>query len=293
MSMPSVSRLSAALLGAAMITAALAGPALAETPSEKIKAIHDLLMNPDSRLSASDTLTKLDLIDAATGSRDAGRIDHLRAVIEVKVGPIEDGIRHGENALAIDATQPFLEPKERMHLEYDVANMYLAKQDCGDAIPHYRKSIAMMTTVNGVTEDQKLGTEQQVAYCLHEVKDFAAARAMNQEVLDAGASLHGAHSPLLIAGLVNLAQNQYALGDHAAARASLERVLDIATTVNDAEKVDASLFQLGVLAFEDGRKDEAEKLMARRLELAKAIGNADRIAAAQAALDELHKKMGK
>jgi tetratricopeptide (TPR) repeat protein len=293
MPMPRIPRLSAALRRVALIAAVLAGPAAAETANDKIKVLHDLIMNPDSRLSASDTLTMFDLVDAAPGSRDAGRIDHLRAVIEAKVGPIDDAIRHGENALTIDAAQPFLEPKERMHLEYDVGNLYLAKQDCLDAIPHYRKSITFMTTANGVTEDQKLGTEEQVAYCLHEVKDYAAARDLNQKVLDAGAILHGAHSPLLIAGLVNLAQNEYALGDHAAARASLERVLDIATTANDAEKVDVSLFQLGVLAFEDGRKDEAVKLMERRLELAKAIGNADRIAAAQAALDELHKKLGK
>ena len=282
-----------AMVGPTTTHAETAHPTTAQTPSEKIKAIHDRVMDPASKLSASDTLTQLDLIDAATGSRDAGRIDHIRAMIESKVGPADDAIRHGENALTIDATQPFLEAKERMHLEYDVGNLYIAKQDCADAIPHYRKAVATMSPENGVTEDQKLGTEQQIAYCLHETKDFAGAKAMNEEVLAAGARLHGAHSPLLIGGLVNLAQNQYELGDHPAARASLERVLDIATAANDAEKVDTSLFQLGVLAFEDGRKDEAETLMRRRLELAKAIGNADRIAAAQAALDELHTKMAK
>ena len=286
--MQRIARLCAPLLVTAL---ALAHPAAAETAGDRIKALHDLVMDPKSRLSASDTLTRLDLIDAATGSRDAGRIDHIRAIIESKVGPADDAIRHGENALAIDATQPFLEAKERMHLEYDVANLQIAKQDCRDAIPHYRKAVAMMTPENGVIEDQKLGTEQQIAFCLHEVRDYAAARTLNEQVLAAGARLHGAHSPLLMGSLVNLAQNQYEMGDHAAARGSLERVLDIATTANDAAKVDESLFQLGVLAFEDGRNDEAEALMQRRLELAKAIGNADRITAAQAALDELHSKM--
>ena len=280
------------------ILAALSGPALADASpgksvGDKIKALHDRVMDPQARLSASDVLTELDLIDTKTGSRDAGRVDHLRAIIEGKVGPADDAIRHGENALAIDAAQPFLDPKERMHLEYDTANLYIGKQSCPDAIPHYRKAVAMMTPENGVSEDQKLGTEQQIAYCLHEMKDYAAARSLNEQVLAAGARLHGAQSPLLTGGLVNLAQDQYELGDRAAARASLERVLDIATTANDAAKVDESLFQLGVLAFEDGRKDEAEKLMQRRLTLAKAIGNADRIAAAQAALDALHQKMGK
>ena len=265
----------------------------AETSDAKIKALHDRVMDPQARLRASDTLTELDLIDARPGSRDAGRIDHLRATIETKVGPAADAIRHGENALAIDATQPFLDPKERLHLEYDVATLQLAVPDCRDAIPHFRNALALMTPGANVTEDQKLGTEQQIAYCLHETKDFAAARAMNEEVIAAGARLHGAHSPLLIGGLVNLAQNQYDLGDHPAARATLERVLEIATTANDADKVDASLLQLGVLAFEDGRKDEAEALMQRRLALAQAIGNADRIAAAQAALDELRRKLGK
>ena len=288
-------RLPTALLATALV---LTEPvahwsAMAATPAEKITVLHDRVMDPKAKLSASDTLTQLDEIDVKTGSRDAGRVDLIRALIESKVGPPEDAIRHGENALAIDATQPFMETKERLHLEYDVATLQIAKQDCGDAIAHYRKALLLMTPDNGVTQDQRLGTQQQIAYCLHETKDYAAAKAMNLEVLADGAKLHGADSPLLIGGLVNLAQNQYELGDHPGARASLEQVLKIATAAGDSGKQEVSLFQLGVLAFEDGRKDEAESLLQRRLDLAKASGDADRLAAAQADLDELHRKLGK
>ena len=227
------------------------------------------------------------------GSRDEGRVDHLRAIVETKVDRGAEAIRHGEAALKTDAAQPFLTPGERLHLAYAVAKAQVDAKDCAGALPHYRQALALMTQASGIDDDKRLGTQQQIAYCLHEVKDFAAARDLNEKILVAGARLFGEDSPKLMGGLINLAQNQYGLGDHAGARKSLERVLAIATKADDAGKIDESLFQLGVLAFEDGRRDEAETLMARRLSLAKAGGDEARIAAAQADLDELHRRKGK
>ena len=95
----------------------------------------------------------------------------------------------------------------------------------------------------------------------------------------------------LLRTLVNLAQNDYELHDRAAARADLERMLAVATALHDSGHVDTALFQLGVLAYEGGKADEARELMRRRLFLAEASGDAARIRAARRDLDELERKL--
>ncbi len=52
-----------------------------------------------------------------------------------------------------------------------------------------------------------------------------------------------------------------------------------------------ALFQLGVLAFEGGHPAEAPKLMERRLSLARASGDQERITAAADALSVLNRKV--
>ncbi len=54
---------------------------------------------------------------------------------------------------------------------------------------------------------------------------------------------------------------------------------------------DQALFQLGVLAFEGGHPAEASELMERRLSLARASGDQERITAAADALAMLSRRM--
>src|SRR3712207_8354100 len=54
-----------------------------------------------------------------------------------------------------------------------------------------------------------------------------------------------------------------------------------------------SLFQLGVLSFEQGRPKEAEAFMKRRLALAETSGDPDWIADAKEDLETLYEKIGR
>ncbi len=86
-------------------------------------------------------------------------------------------------------------------------------------------------------------------------------------------------------------QNEYALQDRAAARTTLERLLANAVKAQDAGMTDQALFQLGVLAFEEGHSANASELMKRRLSLARASGDQERITAAADALAVLNRKL--
>ncbi len=106
-----------------------------------------------------------------------------------------------------------------------------------------------------------------------------------------GSSRKRGRSTRTFTARINLAQNEYALGNAAAALTVLESLLADATEANDADIVDKSLFQLGVLAFEGKRRADALGFMERRLTLAREAGDPARIAAATEDLDVLHNKL--
>ena len=143
----------------------------------------------------------------------------------------------------------------------------------------------------GVSPSRVLGTRQRLAFCLHEVGQFAAARRENEAILAEAAGLFSPDDPRTFTGRMNLAQNEYSLGDRAAGRTTLERLLADAVKAQDAGMTDQALFQLGVLAFEGGRPAEASELMERRLSLARASGDQERITAAADALAVLNRKV--
>ena len=209
----------------------------------------------------------------------------------MKVDRGADAIRHGENALRIDGAAPFLTPHERLNLAYGVARQQEAARDCRGAIPNFRIAAALAATDRDTGDDQRLGIRERLGYCLHETKLFAEALSLNQEVLAGGTRLFGDESPKLVTVLTNLAQNHYELGDKAAARPMLERALRIALADGDGAKAEDLLFQLGVLAFETGRRSEALAFMNRRLASARAAGDEARIAAAEADLAELRRRL--
>lgn len=87
-------------------------------------------------------------------------------------------------------------------------------------------------------------------------------------------------------------QNYYELTLFSQAQASLERVLAIARAKGAHWAEYLALFQLGVLAFETGDYPAARRVMGERLAAAKAAGDKEEIADAQAALGELERKIG-
>jgi tetratricopeptide (TPR) repeat protein len=270
-------------------------PAIALSAPMKLQlqALADRLLDPNSMISISASLAELDTIEPHTApdSVERGRVDHLRALVEWKAHRLDASIGHYTAALRIDAKTPFLSADERLMANYNAAKQAEHNGECKIALPFYQTAAALMAPDPSHSESQRLGIQESIGYCLHELGRFEEARHVNTAVLAGGERLFGLADPKLIPVLINLAQNDYELHQPAAARAGLQRVLAIATQAGDAEHVDSALFQLGVLAFEAGQPDEARRYMTRRLTLARAAGDAARIQRAQDDLDVLEDKL--
>lgn len=261
-------------------------------PADRLAAIRTMVLDPATRFSVRAVLAELDTIEPLTAveSADRGRVMQLRSFVENKGERAEDSIRHGEDALRIQAVHPFLDLDDQVSLRYSLARQAERLGRCGAAIPQYRAVLPLMAQ-NGVSQSGQLGTRQRLAFCLHDAGQFAEAREINRAILAEAMALFPASDPRTFTARINLAQNEYELGDAAAARTVLERLLTDATAANDADTMDKSLFQLGVLAFEGHHHADALGFMERRLALARDSGDPARITAAREALDVLHDKL--
>ena len=136
-----------------------------------------MVYDPHATFSVSATLRQLDGLEQQTtpDSAERGRVMHLRSVVEEKGERQEASVRDGEAALRIDAAHPFLSGHDRAMLHYAVAKQSQALDDGPAAVPHYEQALAMLKA-DGASEDGILGTQQDLAYCLHEVGRYADAR---------------------------------------------------------------------------------------------------------------------
>jgi len=263
-------------------------------PLERLKQIHRKIMDPSQVFSIRETLAELDALErkiAPSEQEARGELSYLRGFVFHTAGRPRDSLPQSLEALQIDEGIPFLQDRERTRLIYDIA---FQAEDIGNwelAISFYRKAVPLFDTSAEYSEDQRLGLRERLAYCLHEARSYSDALAMNRYVLAGAERLFGPDSAKLFTVLTNLAQNAHALQDTSAARGFLERLLDLAMTHKRRDQADTALFQLGVLAFEDGRFREAEIFMKRRLEMAEEGSDADRIADAKEDLATLLEKI--
>ncbi|EKF43440.1 hypothetical protein NA8A_05393 [Nitratireductor indicus C115] len=291
--------LSGGLLVAAIAVLGLGGAvdeAAASDALDRLKAIHQMVMDPAQTFSIRATLGELDEIEPGLAESDIearGELNYLRGFVLFRAGRAEESLPPSQEALRIDAQSPFLAPRERSRFFYHLASQAEDLAEWDIAIASYRKAIALFDDDPEVSEDQRLGTRERLAYCLHEAGDFAGALEINRQVLAGGETLFGSDSEKLLVVITNMAQNAHGLEQPDVADKFLQRRLDIASRHGNERHIDESLFQLGVVAFEQGQTEQAETFMKRRLKLAEASGDQERIADAREALDVLHEKMGK
>ncbi|MEN0107191.1 MAG: tetratricopeptide repeat protein, partial [Pseudomonas sp.] len=104
---------------------------------------------------------------------------------------------------------------------------------------------------------------------LHETGDYAAALAYNQQLLADAEAAFGPDEAELTGMLTNLAQNTYELKDWAQSEAYLQRVVSLSRQHGKVDIEFEGLFQLGVLAHEQGDNGLALRYFQQRLELAR------------------------
>ncbi|MDP9195704.1 MAG: tetratricopeptide repeat protein [Pseudomonadota bacterium] len=287
------------ILVATITTMGFSCPANAQdagAAAARLKEIHRTVMDPQQVFSIRVTLAELEKLKQDIPASDIeaqGEFHYLQAFVLYRAGKMAEALPHSLEALRIDDKKPFLTAYERSRFIYSIARQAEDTGQWGTAIEHYRRAIPLFDADPEFDEDQRLGARERLGFCLHEAGQYQEALTLNREILAKGEKLFGPDSEKLLVVITNLSQNTYMLGQADESRRFLERRLAIATKHDDQNHVDDSLFQLGVLAFEQGHPDEAEKWMKRRLDLARKSGDDDRIDKAEEDLQILYKKMGR
>lgn len=267
-----------------------------DDPLRRLTEIHQKLMDPGQVFSRSATMAELDKLEKKVQVNDLraqGELHFLRGFVLYKAGLPEESLPPSREALRIDTAAPFLSENERALLINRIAMQAEEVGEWAVAIDAYRKLIPLVDADPAIPVSARLAKRAGLAFCLHETGNYAEAAAVNRDILADGERLLGAENKELLVVLTNLAQNTYSLSDNTSARSFLERALSLATKHQNPKYLDNSLFQLGVLSFEEGRPAEAEKFMKDRLALAKKSGDSTRVKDAQRDLDVLYEKMGR
>jgi len=206
------------------------------------------------------------------------------AFVEFKRDHPVEGSLYAEAALAInDLSTPEL-VSDAIKLHDQVAN---AATDPAVAIKHMRAAVDLAPRDLSLVPLQRFGLRQRLGYWLDEGHLAAEAQQVNMQLLaDAERELGKDHEALLTV-LENLAQNHYELNQLDAARSYLQRCLALARQHARPEVESRMLFQMGVLAHEQGNDDEARRYMKERVEHAKPNPDFGLLDSAQSSLAEL------
>lgn len=277
----------------------LVGPSLpghAQESLQRLRELHQHLMDPTQFFSISKTLAELDELETTIppGDNEArGKLNYLRGFVLYRAQKPTESLPPSLEALRIDAITPFLPDDERTSLIYNIASQAEEIGDWSTAIQFYEEAMPLFDASAEYSEDQRFALRERQAYCLHEAGRYAEALALNKQTLEAGEKLFGPDSEKLLVVVTNISQNAYVLGDLKTTQSFLERLLATATKHDEHSHIDNALFLLGVLAFEQDRFEEAEAHMKRRLSLAEASSDSNRINSAREDLEILYEKMSR
>jgi tetratricopeptide (TPR) repeat protein len=261
----------------------------------RLEAMRAKVYDRNAQFSRSQALAELRIL--ATDAEARGTLpDALRDIllmiglVESKSGDPREVISALRRALAVPGTTPL--PADRLARTHHMLAEHLKDaRDHAAAAAHYREAAAHMMGQPAFTEDQRLGTLQDLGYVLHEAKRYQDALDNNLNVLAGGEHIHGADSPLLRSVITNIAQNLHALDRKPEAEPYLVRALALARAEGKVWNEQDLLFQLGVLAFETGRNGDARRHMTERIDVIKRNNRKDLLGDATEDLRALEDKI--
>jgi tetratricopeptide (TPR) repeat protein len=236
---------------------------------ERVAELRAAVDDSSARFDAPQVIADLQrLLQAARARSDAQaqvrRILILTGIAECRRGePVtaRDLLLEG---LAIDAGEP-IDSDQLTRDHYFLASVASDLKSFQIAAEHYGKAAEFARTAPGFAISQRLGIREKHAFALHEGKRFAEAYEVNRALLIEGEQHFGADAPQLNTVLINTAQNLYALGRLADAEGYLQRALAMARAAHDIEREQDLLYQLAVLASEQGRPSAARDYLAERV----------------------------
>jgi tetratricopeptide (TPR) repeat protein len=272
-------------------------PATVADLNARVAALKAEIYDPEAMFSRSQKLAELGiLVDYAKvqgNTADALRDSLLMiGLIESKGGETKDVVAACREAFAVEGASAL--PDERSERAHHMFADHL--KDLGEyaeAATHYRFGIQSMRLAPVFTEDQRLGSGQDLGYVLHEAGKYQEALDNNLEVLAGGEKLHGQDNPLLRSVVTNIAQNLHSLGRKREAEPYLRRALAMARAEKNIWNEQDLLFQLGVLAHETGDNNAARRHMKERIDVIQQHDRNDLLDDATADLKILEGKISK
>ena len=195
----------------------------------------------------------------------------LMGRVECKRGELAKARDFLIEGLGIDAGGS-ADPGELARDHYFLASVASDLKSFQTAAEHYGKAAEIASAAPDFDLNQRLGIGERHAYALHEARLFAEAYEVNRAVLEEGERAFGADDHRFGTVLVNAAQNLYALKRLPEAESYLARALAIARSRGEIEHEQGLLYQLAVLASEQGRAAEARALLAERVERLEKLG---------------------
>jgi tetratricopeptide (TPR) repeat protein len=283
------------LIFLALLGVAAAPPKSGEGSKAEFNRQLDLLapqaMSGDPR--AAGELAKLEALARQIGEQSIERARLLRilSIVQIQQEKYEDVIASATKSLEIQAKSGALPAPAPFQLHYQIAIAAEALGRDDLVLPHVREAVALLGTAPEIPPDQRLGLRQKLGYALHKAGDYKEALAVNEAAIKDAEKLFGPNDPRLLGLLGNTVGNQIELKNPPAAEKLLQRRLNIATKAHEIKIADDSLFQLSLLAIQQGDLTAARQHLERRVELVKDSGNAALIQKARQDLADLDRKM--
>jgi tetratricopeptide (TPR) repeat protein len=211
---------------------------------------------------------------------------------EFKRGDLAQARDHLIDGLAIDSGMA-ADANELTRDHYFLAGVAGDLKSFQTSAEHYGKAVEFSKSATHFDANQKLGIRERFAFALHEAKRYAEAYAANLGLLEDAERLFGPGDHRLSTALINTAQNLYALKKLPEAQTYLMRALDIARARSDIEREQDLLYQLAVLASEQGRAADARGYLAERVEQLEKRGPSKLMEAARRSLEHFDRNQAR
>jgi len=178
-------------------------------------------------------------------------------------------VKAGTDYLSLLKKSPCKTDEKLARLYYRLSHAYEYEGDFPNAIESQKSFIPLGEKAGLLSAASTLlGQKQRLAYLLAENKEPSKALKINLSI-EKEAKESGIPEKDFVTLFNNIAQNYYDKGDFVNAKTYLEKRLLISKKYKNFEVEQNTLFQLAVLAFEQGKFDLSKKLFTLRLQLAK------------------------
>ncbi|HEY9733256.1 MAG TPA: tetratricopeptide repeat protein [Drouetiella sp.] len=261
--------------------------------TDTIASLRSVIHNPREIFSASKMLKDLEAVkvEAKNDPQVLREATILIGEVEYKRGELTAALSALEEAMAMPRQSTDVTEDCQSHNLMAKINSELGRHE--SAAKQYKIAAELAKSAAKLTASQKLGLYEKYAFELHECRQYQEALKINTETLEKAEQLFGKDDPRLTTIITNTAQNLYMLKRFAEAKKFLERCLAISTKSGNIEKQQDMLFQLGVLACEEGDAKDARLYMQQRVALLSKHGNQHMLDVAKSDLAELENRLKK